>query len=390
MSGSIYGDDDANDYLLYSSDEDEEYYEYNNSNIEEYEGDEIIYEEEKMELENKKTLIIEYAMRGDLKKIKNFISENPDFNISFDNDYIFLTICELGYLHIAKYLLKRIPTIDINASNEYSFYSACGNGHIELSKWLLTIDPTIIKKNIDLKIMKRAVKNGHLNVVKWLYSLNPNINLSDDNEYLFRQACIGGYLDISKWLLKEKPDINISIDYDYIYINSIGNGHVKVGKWLLSINPGFKTMRNITVAFRYCCDRGNLEGAKYLYKLNDNNIIGKETALQDAYTMKRYKICEWLLSIYEEWDLSFLEYSCYRRREISELKEDKDLKILFNNYIRKWLRINIKNNNIECSICLDNKKTNYIKTPCNHIFCKKCINEWIEIKNSCPNCRCKI
>jgi len=391
MTDNMYEDNGDNEYIVNTSDDEEEYYEYNNTNMRDeiYEEDEMIYEE-KLEMENKKNIIIEYVRRGNIQKIKNFILENREFNMSFDEDFVFLTACELGYLNIAKFLIKTISTIDINASNNYSFYSSCGNGHIEVGKWLLTIDPNILNNNLELKTMKKAVQNGHLNVLKWLYSLNPNVNLSDDNEDLFRKACTRGYLNISKWLLTEKPDINISIDEDDIYLESIGNGHIKVSKWLLSINPGFKNERNLTIAFRNSCQRGNLEAAKYLYKLNDNNIIAKTTALHDSYLMKKYEICEWLLSIYDEWDLSFLKYHIFRYREYSEQKIDKDLRILFNNYIRKWLKINIKIENIECSICFDNKKKSYIKTPCNHIFCKKCINEWMNIKNSCPYCRCDI
>ena len=45
-----------------------------------------------------------------------------------------------------------------------------------------------------------------------------------------------------------------------------------------------------------------------------------------------------------------------------------------------------------CSICQNNIKKNEIKIlPCNHVFCKSCLNEWKKRnKNSCPNCRKKI
>ena len=45
-----------------------------------------------------------------------------------------------------------------------------------------------------------------------------------------------------------------------------------------------------------------------------------------------------------------------------------------------------------CSICQNNIKKNEIKIlPCNHVFCKSCLNEWKKRnKNSCPNCRKKV
>ena len=50
----------------------------------------------------------------------------------------------------------------------------------------------------------------------------------------------------------------------------------------------------------------------------------------------------------------------------------------------------------ECSICADNimiqdiRNDNIKKTPCNHIFHKKCINLWLNKQKTCPLCRGKI
>ena len=40
-----------------------------------------------------------------------------------------------------------------------------------------------------------------------------------------------------------------------------------------------------------------------------------------------------------------------------------------------------------CSICLDNLGDNYFVTKCNHCYHKKCIKEWLIVKNNCPDCR---
>jgi len=41
---------------------------------------------------------------------------------------------------------------------------------------------------------------------------------------------------------------------------------------------------------------------------------------------------------------------------------------------------------MNCSICWENK-SNMVQTNCNHIFCKNCIDSWLEEKNNCPVCR---
>ena len=50
--------------------------------------------------------------------------------------------------------------------------------------------------------------------------------------------------------------------------------------------------------------------------------------------------------------------------------------------------IDIKN---FCVICLDNYSENDIKKLyCNHIYCKNCINKWLQENNTCPICRIDI
>jgi hypothetical protein len=40
-----------------------------------------------------------------------------------------------------------------------------------------------------------------------------------------------------------------------------------------------------------------------------------------------------------------------------------------------------------CSICLEKCSTETLFTDCNHTFHKKCLTQWLKIKNTCPNCR---
>ncbi len=47
----------------------------------------------------------------------------------------------------------------------------------------------------------------------------------------------------------------------------------------------------------------------------------------------------------------------------------------------------ISNTEEECSICLSESDYQFIKTRCNHIFHKECIDVWLNQHNSCPFCR---
>ena len=45
---------------------------------------------------------------------------------------------------------------------------------------------------------------------------------------------------------------------------------------------------------------------------------------------------------------------------------------------------------LDCVICydaIDTEKNDYMLAPCNHIFHKQCLVQWIEVKNECPICR---
>jgi hypothetical protein len=42
-----------------------------------------------------------------------------------------------------------------------------------------------------------------------------------------------------------------------------------------------------------------------------------------------------------------------------------------------------------CGICQEFTKS-HIVTPCNHDYCKNCINNWLNQSNVCPLCRAKI
>jgi hypothetical protein len=46
---------------------------------------------------------------------------------------------------------------------------------------------------------------------------------------------------------------------------------------------------------------------------------------------------------------------------------------------------------IKCSICLEENTEDYVKTmPCFHKFHTTCLENWLKIKNECPECRHKI
>lgn len=46
----------------------------------------------------------------------------------------------------------------------------------------------------------------------------------------------------------------------------------------------------------------------------------------------------------------------------------------------------ISGTEIECPICLQTHRKKIKKTPCNHLFCAKCITKWLSKNKACPIC----
>jgi SUMO ligase MMS21 Smc5/6 complex component len=43
-----------------------------------------------------------------------------------------------------------------------------------------------------------------------------------------------------------------------------------------------------------------------------------------------------------------------------------------------------------CPICLSNKDKNIIKLDCGHLFHMECIDNWLDVQQTCPICRRQI
>lgn len=70
------------------------------------------------------------------------------------------------------------------------------------------------------------------------------------------------------------------------------------------------------------------------------------------------------------------------------LGEDKiEIKPAKKAFIDKLVVIHEK---IECSVCLKSEKNDCVKFDCGHKFHWDCAMMWLEVKNTCPICRCEL
>jgi len=85
-------------------------------------------------------------------------------------------------------------------------------------------------------------------------------------------------------------------------------------------------------------------------------------------------------------------------RNSLKIETDEDLHINYKDRL-KCLRkcyAGLKSTKENTKLCLDNcirycdgekAETEHMLTPCNHLFHTNCLKGWIELKNSCPQCR---
>jgi len=149
----------------------------------------------------------------------------------------FIELCTNGNLELAKKLFDDNPNIDISSNDEEAFRSACINGHLDVAKWLISVKPSINVSFYDEEAFRWACINGYLDVAKWLISVRPSINISIFNEEAFRLSCTNGRLEVVKWLLEKKHDIDISTQNDFAFRWTCKNGWIKVAEWFHSLYP---------------------------------------------------------------------------------------------------------------------------------------------------------
>ncbi len=76
----------------------------------------------------------------------NLIEEGGDECINGFYEYI---CCEEGNIQVAKWLFNILPPFDITNNNDYIFVKACENKHVDIAEWIQSLKPYRYKLNIE-------------------------------------------------------------------------------------------------------------------------------------------------------------------------------------------------------------------------------------------------
>jgi ankyrin repeat protein len=196
----------------------------------------------------------------------------------------------------------------------------------------------------------------------------------------------GNYKMVERLLLENNLDPN---ELDEFYRSPLfiacDHGYANIVKILLDKGADikFKYYNHCNLLNEACC-RGHYETIKILLDYcKDYDFVNfkdkyNNTALSIAIFYEHLDIVKLLVEEGNA-DIKLVNYNTRNLEIINYIKNHK----------RDWLSKEIFDNNIICSICHEDNKNNIhmIKTPCNHIYCKKCLEEWLKLKEICPYCR---
>lgn len=208
-----------------------------------------------------------------------WLSEYEPISNTKELERAFSCACSENHMEIVLWLKNKYPFIDIDDECR-PFQHACGAGHILVAKYLVQ---TFTKINDWLScnghiVFKCACLGNHLEVAKWLKVICPTIDHKINFEEFFVYLCVDNCLDTIKWLKEIHPTIKMRPD---AFGKACTNGNLEIARWIWETSRDEENYIDIRLdddfIFRYVCEIGYLEGAKWLTIICSNYVIQQES-----------------------------------------------------------------------------------------------------------------
>lgn len=196
--------------------------------------------------------------------------------------YYYTTINDTRYIELKKFCEDTKNTVSLdeltygetNIKIKNKFIGACKYGYVHTARYLLQKYQILNDKLLQFKAFFESCHNDQLLVAKALLEINSKHNKIDihrDDEYIFRYVCDQGHIEIAKWLYSLDDKINIHSLGDYVFRMSCEKGHLNIALWLYSLDNKIDIHCEKEYAFRYGCANGHIKLAKWLVKLGNYN-----------------------------------------------------------------------------------------------------------------------
>lgn len=304
------------------------------------------------------SLFIQACKAGDIASVQQLYLDDITYWNHIDIGY--QIACEYGHIEVVQWLYKmKYNHISNKSRSSYSIIfgdiylltKSCQHGHIEIAKWIYQLNPEIltnyeVHEYLTEEIFCDACKNGHLNIAKWIFEIKPYVFycISDDgftcSQDGFHLACINNKIEVAQWIYETDPHFyNIVINgptYTYkkhpknvnkfpknsyweeLLFDVCWQGNIEMAKWIYKINPSI--IRNMDTIdnnddpnknntndynkynqflFINMCEKGWTNIVKWLYEINPSMDISakRHAAFRGACTNGHMETAVWLYNL---------------------------------------------------------------------------------------------
>ncbi len=237
-------------------------------------------------------------LNRDLSLLVNSIRSgaNIDF-VDKDTGFTLLMIAsQLGYIEIARYLIKNGSDINLKGTNgATALILSSEYGHTEIVELLLCNNVNInVQAKNGASCLTLASGNKHIEIVKLLIKNGVNLNYQNqEGRTALVWTCENGYSDIAKLLIDYGADLDISNKHgETALVVALKNRHIKIAKYLIYNGANLDSSGiNGATALKLASEIGNIEIVKLLIEnganLNLQNKFGVNaliTSSQKGYT----------------------------------------------------------------------------------------------------------
>lgn len=122
--------------------------------------------------------------------------------------------CKLGYVEIAKELIKSKANVNLNDATHTPLTAACENRHLDVIKVLIKEGANVNLCNRSQTPLTAACENGDMALVKLLIIEGADVNLCNGNQIPLTVACHMGHISIVKMLTNAETDCVHSDDLE--------------------------------------------------------------------------------------------------------------------------------------------------------------------------------
>lgn len=257
-----------------------------------------------------------------------------------------------------------------------------------------------------------SIKEGNFEKVIEIWNLGQNINninidLHMFNDYALKLCCCYDRIEIAEWLWNLSLSINSSIDFfsnnTNIYIDSYDRNIEDLFLEIV-LDDNSPILINNNEIFLYSCSYGNIEIAKWLWKLHidlHSSIdihANNDRVFNWSCHYERIEVAKWLCELCDDYHI-IIENNQIKDYKIINIY-DKILKYSQNNDIEQLDKIfnnKIISSEIKkmCIICKQEEEKYIVNLKCNinpknkkydHYYCLDCFCNWY--RNNEKKCLC--